>query len=70
MDAPFENLRSLSGTEWNAAVGEIWNAKASVFATQWADLSHHDQVTIYRILTSPVVTPLKLDAQPKSVVQS
>lgn len=70
MDAPFENLRSLNGTEWKAAVGEIWNAKASVFATPWADLSHHDQVTIYRILTSPVVTPLQVEAQPESVLQS
>lgn len=45
------HLRSLSGVEWPTAVMEIWDGAASKFASSWDDLSHHDQVTIYRILT-------------------
>jgi hypothetical protein len=41
----------LSGTEWPAAVGKIWDANRSRFSTAWEDLSHHDQVAVYRILT-------------------
>jgi len=32
------------------AVGKIWDTTKSRFATPWDQLSHHDQVSIYRIL--------------------
>ena len=46
-----DELRSMSGTEWPDAVGAIWDSNRSRFSTKWADLAHHDQVAVYRILT-------------------
>ena len=46
-----EELNALNGTEWPDAVGKIWDGNRSRFSTAWVDLSHHDQVAIYRILT-------------------
>lgn len=46
-----EHLRSLNGTEWPAAVERIWDENCSRFASLWSNLPHHDQVSIFRILT-------------------
>lgn len=45
-----ERLNTLNGSEWPAAVGDIWESNRSRFSTPWDELSHHDQVAIYRIL--------------------
>lgn len=45
--------RSMSGTEWPAAVGKLWDENRSRFSTSWDDLPHHDQVAVYRLLTRP-----------------
>lgn len=46
-----DRLRSLNGLEWPAAVGAIWDENRSRFADSWDNLSHHNQVSIYRLLT-------------------
>lgn len=46
-----DRLRSLNGLEWPDAVGAIWDENRSRFADSWDDLSHHNQVSIYRLLT-------------------
>jgi hypothetical protein len=45
-----DELNAMNGSEWPAAVGEIWDANRSRFSTAWEDLSRHDQVAVYRIL--------------------
>jgi len=55
MDYP--ELRNLNGTQWPAAVGKIWDTHRSRFGSSWEDLPHHDQVTIYRLLTGTTPPP-------------
>lgn len=43
---------NLSGTEWPDMVGKVWESARSRFGTEWDELSHHDQVSIYRLLLS------------------
>ena len=44
------DLKSLNGTQWPVAVGELWEQYRSRFATSWGEMPHHDQVSIYRLL--------------------
>lgn len=66
-DSP-EHLRSLSGAEWPAVVGKMWDESKSRFATKWGDLSHHDQLTVYRLLAgqekSPTTEPFMRNQEP------
>lgn len=45
-------LRALNGAEWPAVVGNMWDESRSRFATPWSELGHHDQLTIYRLLSA------------------
>lgn len=49
---PYPGLTSLSGEQWPDAVGALWEAERSRFATGWDDLPHHNRVSVYRLLVA------------------
>lgn len=47
---PHPSVKNLSGTEWPIVVGALWEENRSSFASGWTGLTHHDQLSIWRLL--------------------